>query len=32
MRWLNSATASPATAMPIVLAFTAKPIAAGVTP
>lgn len=29
---LNSATPRPATAMPIVLAFTAKPMAAGVTP
>jgi hypothetical protein len=32
MRRLNSATASPAMAMPIVLALTAKPMAAGVTP
>ena len=31
MRWLNNATTSPATAMPIVLALTAKPMAAGVT-
>ena len=30
-RRLKYATARPATAMPIVLAFTAKPIAAGVT-
>ena len=32
IRRLNKATSSPATAMPIVLALTAKPIAAGVTP
>ena len=32
MRWLNKDTASPATAMPIVLELTAKPMAAGVTP
>ncbi len=31
MRWLNNETTSPATAMPMVLEFTAKPIAAGVT-
>jgi len=32
MRRLNSATPRPATAMPKVLALTANPIAAGVTP
>jgi len=31
IRRLKNATANPAMAMPIVLAFTAKPIAAGVT-
>jgi hypothetical protein len=31
MRRLKYATAKPATAMPIVLAFTAKPMAAGDT-
>src|SRR5205823_12363305 len=31
MRLLKNATASPATAMPMVLALTAKPMAAGVT-
>ena len=31
MCWLNTETINPATAMPIVLALTAKPIAAGVT-
>ena len=32
IRRLKKATSSPATAMPIVLALTAKPIAAGMTP
>jgi len=32
MRWLSAPMPSPATAMPIVLAFTAKPMAAGLTP
>src|SRR3974377_723808 len=31
MRWLKNPTANPATAIPIVLALTAKPIAAGGT-
>ena len=31
MCWLKKPTTSPATAIPIVLALTAKPIAAGVT-
>jgi hypothetical protein len=31
MRWLNKETTSPATAMPMVLELTAKPMAAGVT-
>src|SRR5262249_26138575 len=31
MCWLNTETTNPATAMPIMLALTAKPIAAGVT-
>ena len=31
MRWLNRETTSPATAMPMVLELTAKPMAAGVT-
>ena len=32
IRRLKKATTSPATAMPIVLALTARPIAAGMTP
>ena len=32
IRWLNSATASPDTAMPKVEALTATPMAEGVTP
>ena len=31
MRWLNKETTSPATAIPMVLEFTAMPIAASVT-
>ena len=31
MCWLNTETINPATAIPIVVALTAKPIAAGVT-
>ena len=31
MRWLNTETINPAAAMPMVLALTAKPMAAGVT-